>query len=94
MNASLKTDLESLVLDFENTLKQINIKDFNDYQVFVDKCQVLLNTYRTKMLNSAHVFSSHQPISEYYLEDYIPSLKYHSECQYLLEVHVAKSFLD
>ena len=93
MNNSLKTDLESLVLDFKHSLEQINIKDFNDCQVFANKCQDLINIYRIKMLNSVDLFAS-QSNPEYFLEEYTPSLKYHSECQRLLELYLEKSFLN
>ena len=93
MDSSLKTDLESLVLDFKHNIAQINIKDCISSTIFLDKCQDLLSLYRTKMFNSVSLFS-HQSSSEYFLEEYIPSLKYHSECQRLLEVHLEKSFLD
>lgn len=91
---SLKADLEFLVIDFKNNLYTIKIKDFNNPQLFVNRCQELLNNYRFKMLNSVNSLSSYRPISEYFLEEYLPSLKYHSECQLLFENYIEKTFSD
>jgi len=92
MNSPLKTDLESLVLDFKCSLEQIKFKDFNNYLLFADKCQDLLNLYRNKMLNSVRLLCC-QSNPEFFLEEYMPSLKYHSECQHLLEKYLEASVL-
>lgn len=93
MDNSLKMVLESLVLDFKKSLYQINIKDFNNPLLFAEKCQDLLNLYRSKLFDSTQSFTLHQQISEYFLENYVPSFKYHSECQIILEKYLEKSFL-
>lgn len=90
MKNTLKTDLDELLLNFESELKEIKINDFNNYLLFADSCQDLLNLYKDKMLNSVRV-NACQSSPEFFLEEYIPSLKYHSECQRLLEAHLENS---
>ena len=93
MNNSLKTDLESTVKDFEYSLSQIKRITFNNDQIFANSCQDLLDLYRGKLLNSVKLFSAislSQSNPESFLEDYYLSLKYHSECQRLLERYVEK----
>lgn len=88
MNDTLKIDLESLVKDFEISLNEINISDFDSSQKFVNKCQDLLNSYIVKLNFSVPTFSTSD---ECFLEDYIPSLEYHRKCQQLFEQHLQKS---
>ena len=93
MNDSLKTDLESTVKDFEYSLSEIKRLTFNNDQIFANACQDLLDLYKSKLLNSVKLFSAtslSQSNPEFFLEDYYLSLKYHSECQRLLEKYVER----
>ena len=87
MNNALKTDLESLVKDFEVSLNEISISDFDSEQDFANKCSDLLNTYIVKLNFSVYDFSTSD---KSFLEEYIPSLEYHRKCRRLFEQHLEK----
>ena len=95
MNDYLKIDLESTVKDFEYSLLEVKRIKFNDDQKFVNACQDLLELYREKLYVSVRTFStllSKQSLAEHFLKEYLPSLKYHSECQRLLEKYIQVVF--
>lgn len=96
MQQNLADLLSNQVLNFKKGLYLININSFTSPQFFANKCQELIehNRYEMfKILNDYFLNSYTQSFQQYFLEEYMASLQYHSECQLLMEDYVHKALL-
>lgn len=87
MNNTLKTELESLINQFDKSLKSINVSNYDTKQNLANHCTDLLNRYYSKITQSVIDLSDKEKFSEYYFA----SFQYYRQCSHLLETYAEEN---